>query len=453
MSNYPMTASKTPCHKGTMYLEFSNLLKEISHYMPEFKASIKDLQEPSQAFVTQFYTDVFNEFFCDVMNLTEIPFDSNLTYREMYTETVPIVNTCAALRLMFSKLGIDDFGVNDICDPNPKRTYRLIQTMISFIKYSDEKINQISDNMKAIRTMKIKKSHLKDQKEYLIKSINQKKLLFQQLDGEMVTIKGELQTGKSELEQLLQHKARTLKEMDAVKQKQETTEKQVKILADQKHCLTKEIRKYRENIVEQPDLLKADLEQLKRTKMEIEEKKKCVLAQVSSIKQTLILMKTELAAQQNRHRLLTDHTEQIQIIANMENEVDSMMQNIDEYLTSNEKLRERIEKAERDHIADCQKLSIQNDRIENEYKKVMDKFDILQNERDEKLMKSKQIEDVKMLINKELSNLKSLEQQLKDNVAEIVEDYLKVKNSLTQRQTLYQESVLKKIEELKISDE
>lgn len=62
----------------------------------------------------------------------------------------------------------------------------------------------------------------------------------------------------------------------------------------------------------------------------------------------------------------------------MENEVDSMMQNIDEYLTSNEKLRERIEKAERDHIADCQKLSIQNDRIENEYKKVMDKFDILQ---------------------------------------------------------------------------
>lgn len=58
-------------------------------------------------------------------------------------------------------------------------------------------------------------------------------------------------------------------------------------------------------------------------------------------------------------------------------------------------------------------------------------------ERDEKLMKSKQIEDVKMLINKELSNLKSLEQQLKDNVAEIVEDYLKVKNSLTQRVSFF----------------
>jgi hypothetical protein len=59
--------------KSTMFVEYSNLIKELEQYMPQFKASIKDIQEPSQTFVTNFYTDVLMEFFCDVNNLTEVP--------------------------------------------------------------------------------------------------------------------------------------------------------------------------------------------------------------------------------------------------------------------------------------------------------------------------------------------------------------------------------------------
>lgn len=36
----------------------------------------------------------------------------------MYSETVPILNMCTALKYIYSKLGIDDFGMNDICDPS-----------------------------------------------------------------------------------------------------------------------------------------------------------------------------------------------------------------------------------------------------------------------------------------------------------------------------------------------
>lgn len=36
----------------------------------------------------------------------------------MYGETVPILNMCTALRYMYSKLGVEDFGLNDICDPS-----------------------------------------------------------------------------------------------------------------------------------------------------------------------------------------------------------------------------------------------------------------------------------------------------------------------------------------------
>lgn len=58
--------------KSSMYVEYSNLIKELEQYMPQFKASVKDIQEPSQTFVTNFYTDVLLEFFCDVNNLTEV---------------------------------------------------------------------------------------------------------------------------------------------------------------------------------------------------------------------------------------------------------------------------------------------------------------------------------------------------------------------------------------------
>lgn len=36
----------------------------------------------------------------------------------MFGEIVPILNMCNALRYIYSKLGMDDFGLNDICDPS-----------------------------------------------------------------------------------------------------------------------------------------------------------------------------------------------------------------------------------------------------------------------------------------------------------------------------------------------
>lgn len=69
--NATTTASKQN-PKASIFVEYNNLIEELGQYMPEFKATIRDLQEPSQAFVTQFYTDMFNEFFCDVHTLTEV---------------------------------------------------------------------------------------------------------------------------------------------------------------------------------------------------------------------------------------------------------------------------------------------------------------------------------------------------------------------------------------------
>lgn len=69
-----------------MYVEYSNLIKELEQYMPQFKASIKDIQEPSQTFVTNFYTDVLMEFFCDVNNLTEVKY----LYIIFYSWDLPI---------------------------------------------------------------------------------------------------------------------------------------------------------------------------------------------------------------------------------------------------------------------------------------------------------------------------------------------------------------------------
>lgn len=74
MAWQPNITTMAKQNKSSMYVEYGNLINELEQYMPQFKATIKDLQEPSQSFVTNFYTDVFNEFFCDVNNLIEVIF-------------------------------------------------------------------------------------------------------------------------------------------------------------------------------------------------------------------------------------------------------------------------------------------------------------------------------------------------------------------------------------------
>lgn len=74
MAYQPNVTIMAKQNKSSMYTEYSNLINELKQYMPEFKATIKDLQEPSPPFVSKFYGDVFNEFFCDVNNLIEVIF-------------------------------------------------------------------------------------------------------------------------------------------------------------------------------------------------------------------------------------------------------------------------------------------------------------------------------------------------------------------------------------------
>lgn len=65
----------------------------------------------------------------------------------------------------------------------------------------------------------------------------------------------------------------------------------------------------RGQIVEAPDLLKADHEQFKRMKKDAVEKKSAMMAQVTAKKQIVITLEQELAAQEKRYNLLLDVTE------------------------------------------------------------------------------------------------------------------------------------------------
>jgi len=71
----------------------------------------------------------------------------------------------------------------------PKRTYRLLQTMINFIKYSDEKINEAESEMKAIRNMKEKTDKLKKEKDILVNTINKKSLDSKQRESEIQIVR------------------------------------------------------------------------------------------------------------------------------------------------------------------------------------------------------------------------------------------------------------------------
>ncbi|XP_050442564.1 uncharacterized protein LOC126846807 [Adelges cooleyi] len=448
--NQTLVGNKNVNTKAHMYVEYNNLIKELEQYIPQFKVSIKDLQEPSQTFVTNFYTDVFSEFFCDVNNLTEIQGSQieNITHREMYGETVPILNMCTALRYIYSKLGIDDFGLNDICDPSPKRTYRLLQTMINFIKYSDEKINKADVQMKAVRNMKEKIDYLRKQKDSIKEAINQKSLLRQQRGSEYISVVEEGKIGKSELMNLQVHKDEILKELDKVKQEQETIEKHCSTLCEQKDNTIRDINSLRSQIVEAPDLLKADHERLKRMKSEATEKKSAMMAQVSATKQTVIILEQELAAQEKRLRLLTDITEKNDQLAKVNHEIEAMIQEKCDMLEASENLKEKFEIAQHEKADINNKINNISKEMECERNALKLKYDVLQKELDEKIKNKNNFTESIKLIENELKQCDLQKTQLEENVHCILENYEKTRNVLTQQLKDYTEAVVDRLEKL-----
>lgn len=445
MAWQPNVTTVAKQHKSSMYVEYGNLINELEQYMPQFKATIKDLQEPSQSFVTNFYTDVFNEFFCDVNNLTEIHINQNLTYNEMYSETVPILNMCTALKYIYSKLGIDDFGLNDICDPSSKRTYRLLQTMINFIKYSDEKIHEVDDKMKAIRTMKDTIDRFKKQKDTIVNTINKKSLDRIQRVAEIKTVAEEVKIRKSELAKIQKHRDDVLKELDKVKQDQDVIEKKCSKLCELKDNIIRDINDLRAQIVEAPDLLKADHERLKRLKNEVTEKKSAMMAQVSAKKQTAIILEQELAALEKRLRLLTDVTEKNERIFKLINEIETMSQTKCELEESSENLKEKIEIMERERAEINNKINYFVKEIEREHISYKSKYDALNKEIDSMIKQSSHQSETIKLLEFEINKCNLHKKELENDVITIMIDFDSAKNTLNELQKNFHLEVIKNL--------
>lgn len=60
--------------------------------------------------------------------------------------------------------------------------------MISFLKYSDEKIHEVEAKMKAVRNMKDTIDKLKKEKDILVNSINKKNLERKDRGAELKTV-------------------------------------------------------------------------------------------------------------------------------------------------------------------------------------------------------------------------------------------------------------------------
>jgi hypothetical protein len=60
--------------------------------------------------------------------------------------------------------------------------------MLSFIKYSDEKIHEVEDKMKSVRNMKDTIDKLKKEKDILVNSINKKTLERKDRGAELKTV-------------------------------------------------------------------------------------------------------------------------------------------------------------------------------------------------------------------------------------------------------------------------
>nr|CAD7572207.1 unnamed protein product [Timema californicum] len=238
------------------------LLSAIQEKIPDFQICLSDLKNPSRDFVFRYYTMVLGEFGADVNSMV-LPHPAQKNkFPHIPPETLRLTNIFKLLKVFFARIG-EEFSLEDLTDPHPKRTLYLISHLDNFHTFADMRAASINDVKRNVFDRMAKRDQIINMKDNIEEKINQECISKVNRHTTKLQLESQIEMFEDNLEQLMKKKSEIVHVMDSLKSMESTLMEQNEKLLEKENELEKRIEMMKLQIVPSPQTLQENLTQLK----------------------------------------------------------------------------------------------------------------------------------------------------------------------------------------------
>ncbi|XP_065203027.1 kinetochore protein Nuf2-like [Planococcus citri] len=303
-----------------------HLLATIKLIFPDLEVDIRDIKNPTQAFIGNFYALFLEDFGADINELSQIQMKQMtiISHVDMYSQTIPHINMYEAVNFFYKNIGINDFNYSDLVNPNPKRTVAQLSAIMAFLQHCDSAVHDIQDSIEQLKLQKSKKEELLSKIESLKKDINQRATNRVKRNERIKELEQIIEKDRQKLDELFKEKETQKQTMDEIKrliaQDEQKELEYVKTISG----LKEENEKLGDMIVKSPNKLKSEWQTLEDKKEEFVSTVKSLQEQIEEKKKLNNLIVNECAEQEGRIQKLNELLEMEKSIEEMNNRLDSI---------------------------------------------------------------------------------------------------------------------------------
>ncbi|KDR07720.1 kinetochore protein Nuf2-like [Zootermopsis nevadensis] len=243
--------------------------------MPYFPICMSDMKAPTAKFIQSYYFRVLEVFGVDVDNLKEPSPEQvqELDYSDAYRPPLPLLNLYFALSYIYKHIFVDNFSIMDITEPTPQRTLYLMNAMDAFHTFADWKAQNVENISAELLQRKAECDELRAQCEELKKELNMTASERAQREMRKKELFAADEETRNEILQLKKEDAEIQEDMALSEAAFVKAEQKNEMLQAEYQKLGAEVSELRNQIVEFPDQLVADLNRLRELKEKVEAEK------------------------------------------------------------------------------------------------------------------------------------------------------------------------------------
>nr|CAD7444252.1 unnamed protein product [Timema bartmani] len=239
-----------------------DLLSAIQEKIPDFKISLSDLKNPSREFVFRYYTMVLGEFGADVNSMVLPHPVQKKKFPHIPPETLRLTNIFKLLKAFFARIG-EEFSLDDLTDPHPKRTLYLISHLDNFHTFADMRAASINEVKRNVFDRTAKRDQIMNTKDNIEEKINQECIDKANRQTTKQQLSSQNEMFEDTMGQLIKKKCEIVHVMDSLKSMESTFMEQNEKLTEKENKLERRIEMMKLQIVPSPEMLQENLTQLK----------------------------------------------------------------------------------------------------------------------------------------------------------------------------------------------